>query len=73
MLMEQLHYNFLFRWFVGLDLDETVWDATVITPPRAVARCVGIAILVGELMMGQQTVYPFLFPSSKQSSRAPKR
>jgi len=29
MLMEQLHYNFLFRWFVGLDLDETVWDATV--------------------------------------------
>jgi transposase len=34
MLMEQLHYNFLFRWFVGLDLDETVWDATVFSKNR---------------------------------------
>ena len=34
MLMEQLHYNFLFRWFVGLDLNETVWDATVFSKNR---------------------------------------
>jgi IS5 family transposase len=34
MLMEQLRYNFLFRWFVGLDLDETVWDATVFSKNR---------------------------------------
>jgi transposase len=25
-LMEQLDYNLLFRWFVGLSLDATVWD-----------------------------------------------
>jgi len=29
MLMEQLAYNLLFRWFVGLNLDEDVWVATV--------------------------------------------
>ncbi len=31
MLMEQLDYNLLFRWFVGLNLDDPVWDATVFT------------------------------------------
>jgi len=29
MLMEQLDYNLLFRWFVGLNMDDPVWDATV--------------------------------------------
>jgi transposase len=29
MLMEQLNYNLLFRWFVGLKLDDAIWDATV--------------------------------------------
>src|SRR5262245_52035365 len=28
-LMEQLDYNLLFRWFVGLSPDDPVWDATV--------------------------------------------
>jgi len=28
-LMEQLDYNLLFRWFVGLSTDDPVWDATV--------------------------------------------
>ena len=28
-LMEQLEFNMLFRWFVGLGLDDLVWDATV--------------------------------------------
>jgi transposase len=34
MLMEQLDYNLLFRWFVGLNVDEAVWDATVFTKNR---------------------------------------
>jgi transposase len=34
LLMEQLHYNLLFRWFVGLSLDEEVWDVTVFTKNR---------------------------------------
>src|SRR5206468_4499986 len=33
-LMEQLGYNLLFRWFVGLSLDDTVWDVTVFTKNR---------------------------------------
>jgi transposase len=34
LLMEQLDYNFLFRWFVGLSIDEAVWDVTVFTKNR---------------------------------------
>src|ERR1700736_4968581 len=34
MLMEQLDYNFLFRWFVGLSIDDPVWDVTVFTKNR---------------------------------------
>src|SRR5580693_2449724 len=33
-LMEQLGYNLLFRWFVGLSLDAVVWDVTVFTKNR---------------------------------------
>src|SRR5215469_12349755 len=33
-LMEQLDYNLLFRWFVGLSMDAPVWDATVFTKNR---------------------------------------
>ena len=29
LLMEQMDYNLLFRWFVGLQMDDQVWDATV--------------------------------------------
>lgn len=29
LLMEELDYNLLFRWLVGLNLDDPVWDATV--------------------------------------------
>lgn len=32
--MEQLDYNFLFRWFVGLSIDGAVWDVTVFTKNR---------------------------------------
>ncbi len=34
MLMEEIDYNILFRWFVGLNLDDEVWDATVFTKNR---------------------------------------
>jgi len=34
LLMEQLDYNLLFRWFVGLELDEPIWDVTVFTKNR---------------------------------------
>lgn len=33
-LMEQMNYNLLFRWFVGLEMDDPVWDVTVFTKNR---------------------------------------
>jgi transposase len=34
LLMEEIDYSFLYRWFVGLNLDEAVWDATTFTKNR---------------------------------------
>src|SRR5439155_981199 len=34
LLMEQLDYNLLFRWFVGMNVDDAVWDVTVFTKNR---------------------------------------
>jgi transposase len=31
LLLEQLDYNFLFRWFVGLGIDDPAWDVTALT------------------------------------------
>jgi transposase len=33
-LMEQMRYNLLFGWFVGLEMDDAVWDVTVFTKNR---------------------------------------
>lgn len=44
-LMEQLAYNLLYRWFVGLGLDDAVWDVTVFTKNRE-------RLLVGEVADG---------------------
>jgi transposase len=34
LLMEEIDYSMLFRWFIGLNLDDAVWDATVFTKNR---------------------------------------
>ena len=34
LLMEQLNYNLLFRWFVGMQMDETVWNHAVFSKNR---------------------------------------
>jgi len=34
LLMEELDYNLLFRWFVGLSMDEAVWDHSVFSKNR---------------------------------------
>src|SRR5437763_9200354 len=34
LLMEEIDYSILFRWFIGLNLDEEVWDATTFTKNR---------------------------------------
>lgn len=44
-LMEQLEYNLLFRWFVGLGIDDRVWDATTFCKNRD-------RLLAGEIAEG---------------------
>jgi transposase len=34
LLMEEMNYNLLFRWFVGLEMDDEVWDVTGFTKNR---------------------------------------
>jgi len=34
LLMEELNYNLLFRWFVGLDMDDAVWHPTTFSKNR---------------------------------------
>jgi len=34
LLMEQLNYNLLFRWFVGMEMDEVVWNHAVFSKNR---------------------------------------
>lgn len=34
LLMEELHYNLLFRWFVGLNMDDPVWHPTTFSKNR---------------------------------------
>ena len=38
LLMEQLDYNLLFRWFVGLSMDDKVWDHSVFQESGALSR-----------------------------------
>ena len=35
--MERLEFDLLFRWFVGLGIDDAVWDHLVLEEPRAPA------------------------------------
>src|SRR5438874_7025624 len=42
LLMEEIDYSVLFRWFVGMNLDEVVWDATTFSKNRD--RLVGGAV-----------------------------
>src|SRR3981189_346183 len=41
-LMEQLDYNLLYRWFVGLSPDDPVWDPTTFTKNRPAAERRGV-------------------------------
>jgi transposase len=53
MLMEQLDYNLLFRWLVGLSLDEAIWDATVFSKNRERLLEANVAQLFFQKVLGQ--------------------
>ena len=55
-LMEQVTYNMLFRWFIGLSMDAPVWDVTVFTKnrERLLAGDISVAFLLA--IMGDPAV-----------------
>src|SRR5687768_12951829 len=53
LLMEQLDYNLLFRWFVGLEMDDPVWDATVFTKNRERLLAGDIAVAFFEQILAE--------------------
>ena len=59
-LMEQLDYNLLFRWFVGLSLDAVVWDVTVFTKNRERLIAGEIAAQFMVAVLNQQRVRALL-------------
>jgi transposase len=52
-LMEQLDYNLLFRWFVGLNADEAVWDASTFSKNRDRLLAAEIARMFFAHVVGQ--------------------
>jgi transposase len=59
-LMEQLDYNLLFRWFVGLGVDDPVWDVTVFTKNRDRLLEGAIAAKFLQAVLGQPKVKALL-------------
>jgi transposase len=53
MLMEQLNYNLLFRWFVGMNIDDPVWDVTVFTKNRERLLAAGLANMLFAEVLAQ--------------------
>jgi transposase len=60
LLMEELQYNLLFRWFVGLDLDAPVWDVTVFTKNRDRLLAGQIATAFFEQVLAQAKAHHLL-------------
>lgn len=53
LLMEQLDYNLLFRWFVGLNMDDPIWNVTVFSKNRDRLLAGGIAKLFLEQVVAE--------------------
>ncbi len=59
-LMEQLEYNLLFRWFVGLAIDEPVWVPTVFSKNRDRLLTSDIARKLMAAILAHEKVAPLL-------------
>ena len=59
-LMEQVTYNMLFRWFVGLSMDAPVWDVTVFTKNRERLLAGDVAVSFLLAVMGDPAVRQLL-------------
>ena len=60
LLLEQLHYNLLFRWFVGLSPDDPIWHPTTFTKNRERLLNEEVMGRFLEKLMGAPEVKPLL-------------
>jgi transposase len=67
-LMEQLDYNLLFRWFVGLAMDAPIWDVTVFTKNRERLLEGDVAAAFFQAVLGQPEVKALLRTSTSRST-----
>jgi hypothetical protein len=58
--MEQLQYNLLFRWFVGLGIDDPVWVPTVFTKNRDRLLTTEMSRMVMAAILAHREVAPLL-------------
>lgn len=67
--MERMEFDLLFRWFVGLGIDDPVWDATIFTKkPRPGARGRGGRTRSSPLCWGSRGRSGFCPPSTSRST-----
>src|SRR6059058_1609049 len=59
-LMEQIDYNLLFRWFVGLSIDDAVWDASTFSKNRDRLLDADVAAKFLEAVLRHRQVKRFL-------------
>src|SRR3989304_3700101 len=59
-LMEQIDYNLLFRWFVGLSIDDAVWDASVFSKNRDRLLDADVARVFLSTLLSLRQVKPLL-------------
>ena len=59
-LMEQLAYNMMFRWFVGLSMDAPVWDVTVFTKNRERLLAGDVACAFLQAILADPKIKPLL-------------
>jgi transposase len=51
--MKRIDYDLLFRWFVGLSIDETVWNHSVFSKNRDCLMCCDVDELLFEAITNQ--------------------
>lgn len=59
-LMEQIDYNLMFRWFVGLGIDDPVWDVTVFTKNRDRLLDADVAAKFMAAVLAHREIMPLL-------------
>jgi hypothetical protein len=77
LLMEQLDYNLLFRWFVGLEIDEPVWNHAVFSKTSNVYPPIAAMVLTAALAVSAATKNQVRFRGAMQGhgtdTRGPHR